>query len=150
MSDNSFKSKRILKNTAFLYIRMLFLLFVTLYTSRVLLDKLGFEDFGIFNLVGGLASMFVFFSSSLVNATQRFLNIELSKGDIDKANVILNQHLILYVVIGESITKIQTELRELNQNYVYLKEGLEDYEVSLIPFVEKKRPYAKKPKSEDK
>lgn len=100
MSDNSFKSKRILKNTAFLYIRMLFLLFVTLYTSRVLLDKLGFEDFGIFNLVGGLASMFVFFSSSLVNATQRFLNIELSKGDIDKANVILNQHLILYVVIA--------------------------------------------------
>lgn len=59
-------------------------------------------------------------------------------------------NLILYVVIGESITKIQTELRELNQNYVYLKEGLEDYEVSLIPFVEKKRPYTKKPKSEDK
>lgn len=59
-------------------------------------------------------------------------------------------NLILYVVIGESITKIQTELRELNQNYVYLKEGLEDYEVSLIPFVEKKRPYAKRPKSEDK
>ena len=79
---------------------MLFLLFVTLYTSRVLLDKLGFEDFGIFNLVGGLASMFVFFSSSLVNATQRFLNVELSKGNIDKANVILNQHLILYAVIA--------------------------------------------------
>lgn len=100
MSDNSLKSKRILKNTAFLYIRMLFLLFVTLYTSRVLLDKLGFEDFGIFNLVGGLASMFVFFSSSLVNATQRFLNVELSKGDINKANVILSQHFILYAVIA--------------------------------------------------
>lgn len=100
MSDNSFKSKRILKNTAFLYIRMLFLLFVTLYTSRVLLDKLGFEDFGIFNLVGGLATMFVFFSSSLVNATQRFLNVELSKGNIERANVILNQHLILYAVIA--------------------------------------------------
>ena len=91
MSDTSIKSKRILKNTAFLYIRMLFLLFVTLYTSRVLLDKLGFEDFGIFNLVGGLATMFVFFSSSLVNATQRFLNVELSKGDMHKANVVLNQ-----------------------------------------------------------
>lgn len=100
MSDTSFKSKRILKNTAFLYIRMLFLLFVTLYTSRVLLDELGFEDFGIFNLVAGIASMFVFFSSSLVNATQRFLNVELSKGDVLKANVILNQHLILYTAIA--------------------------------------------------
>lgn len=100
MSDTSFKSKRILRNTAFLYIRMLFLLFVTLYTSRVLLDKLGFEDYGIFNLVGGLAAMFVFFSSSLVNATQRFLNVELSKGDIKKANTILNQHLILYAGIA--------------------------------------------------
>ena len=97
MSETALKSKRILKNTAFLYIRMFFLLFVTLYTSRVLLDKLGFEDFGIFNLVGGLASMFVFFSSSLVNATQRFLNVELAKGDLNKANAILNQHLICMV-----------------------------------------------------
>ena len=103
MSDTSYKSKRVLKNTAFLYIRMLFILFVTLYTSRVLLDELGFTDFGIFNLVGGIASMFVFFSSSLVNATQRFLNVELSKGDVLKANVILNQHLILYAVIAVAV-----------------------------------------------
>lgn len=106
MSETALKSKRILKNTAFLYIRMFFLLFVTLYTSRVLLDKLGFEDFGIFNLVGGLASMFVFFSSSLVNATQRFLNVELAKGDFNKANAILNQHLILYGVIALIIVVI--------------------------------------------
>ena len=85
---------------------MFFLLFVTLYTSRVLLDKLGFEDFGIFNLVGGLASMFVFFSSSLVNATQRFLNVELAKGELNKANAILNQHLILYGVIALVIVVI--------------------------------------------
>ena len=110
MSDTTSKSKRILKNTAFLYIRMFFLLFVTLYTSRVLLDKLGFEDFGIFNLVGGLASMFVFFSSSLVNATQRFLNVELAKGDLNKANAILNQHLILYGAIALDILAISEML----------------------------------------
>ena len=49
------KSKRIAKNTLFLYMRMLFLMVVTLFTSRVLLDKLGIEDFGIYNVVGGLA-----------------------------------------------------------------------------------------------
>ncbi len=100
MSENQLKSKRILKNTLFLYIRMIFLLFVTLFTSRVLLDKLGFVDYGIYNLVGGVAAMFVFFSSSLVNATQRFLNVELGKNDLNKANVIFNQHLLLYIIIA--------------------------------------------------
>lgn len=52
---------------------------ITLFTSRVVLDKLGIEDYGIYNVVGGLASMFIFFQSSLANATQRFLNVELGK-----------------------------------------------------------------------
>lgn len=100
MSSNQLKSKRIFKNTIFLYIRMLFLLFVTVFTSRVLLDKLGFVDYGIYNLVGGVAAMFVFFSSSLVNATQRFLNVELGKNNLKKANMVFNQHLFLYVIIA--------------------------------------------------
>ena len=66
MSNLSSNNKRIAKNTLFLYVRMLFLMFISLYTSRVVLDKLGVEDFGIFNVVGGLAAMFTFFSSSLL------------------------------------------------------------------------------------
>ena len=82
-----------------MYIRMGMLMLITLYTSRVLLDKLGVQDFGIYNVIGGMAGMFTFFTSSLANATQRFLNIELGKGSIDNAMLIFQQHFTLYLVI---------------------------------------------------
>lgn len=94
------RSKRIVKNTLFLYFRMAFLMLITLYTSRVLLDKLGIEDFGIYNVVGGIAMMFTFFSSSLANVTQRFLNIELGRNNIRGASDIFNQHLFLYISLS--------------------------------------------------
>lgn len=61
MSVTSENNKRIAKNTLFLYVRMLLIMGVTLYTSRVVLHVLGVEDFGIYNVVGGVASSFVFF-----------------------------------------------------------------------------------------
>lgn len=93
------QGKRLIKNTLFLYARMLFVMFVAFFTSRVVLDKLGVEDFGINNVVGGLAVMFVFFSSSMSNATQRFLNFELGKNDVDGAKKVFNQHLFIYGLI---------------------------------------------------
>lgn len=96
-------SKRIVKNTIFLYFRMLFIMIITLYTSRVILNKLGIVDFGINNVVGGLASMFAFFSSSLANASQRFLNIELGRGNIKGAKNIFNQHLLIYLCFATGI-----------------------------------------------
>ncbi len=100
------KSKRIAKNTVFLYIRMLFLMAVTLFTSRVVLDKLGIEDYGIYNVVGGLASMFVFFQSSLANATQRFLNVELGKSNLHEANNVFCQHLVLYAIMAATVIAV--------------------------------------------
>ena len=82
MSQNS----QIAKNTLFLYIRMVLIMGVSLYTSRVILAALGESDFGIYSVVGGLALMFAFFSSSLSNATQRFLNIAQGKNDREEAN----------------------------------------------------------------
>lgn len=93
-------NKRIAKNTMFLYVRMLLIMGVTLYTSRVMLQVLGVEDFGIYNVVGGLASSFVFFSSSLSNATQRFLNFELGRGSIINTRNIFNLSLLIYSVIA--------------------------------------------------
>lgn len=90
-------NQRIAKNTLFLYFRMMFIMLITLYTSRVVLDKLGIVDYGINNVVGGLAGMFTFFSSSLANASQRFLNIELGKNDIIGAKRVFNQHLVIYL-----------------------------------------------------
>lgn len=92
-------NRRIAKNTLFLYIRMLLVMAVTLYTSRVILTALGVEDFGIYNVVGGLSSSFVFFSSSLSNATQRFLNFALGQKDIGQSTRIFNLSLLVYAII---------------------------------------------------
>ena len=80
MSTTSENNKRIAKNTALLYIRMIFLMAVTLYTSRVILQMLGVTDFGIYSVVGGVVSMLGFMSGSLSGATSRFITFELGRG----------------------------------------------------------------------
>ena len=79
---------------------MLFLMVVTFFTSRIILQNLGVDDFGIYNVVGGLSSLFVFFRSSLANVTQRYLNIELSKKDELGANSVFCLHLTIYIAIA--------------------------------------------------
>lgn len=73
---------------------------VTFFTSRVILDKLGVVDFGIQNVVGGVATLFVFFRSSLSNATQRYLSVALGKKDLEYAQQIVQQHHTIYMLIG--------------------------------------------------
>lgn len=79
MSDNSVKNKRIAKNTVFLYLRMLLVLIVQLYTSRVILNTLGIQNFGIYNVVAGFVTMFGFLNSTLSSSMQRFYNYEGSR-----------------------------------------------------------------------
>lgn len=111
MPDNSsINNKRIAKNTLFLYFRMLFLMLVTLYTSRVILDALGVEDYGIYNVVGGFVSMFSLISAALTSACSRFLNFELGKGDSERQNVVFSTAVtiqwglaILVAILSEAI-----------------------------------------------
>lgn len=79
MSHTSDNNKRIAKNTLLLYFRMLFMMVIGLYTSRVILDKLGEVDFGIYNVVGGFVTMFSIISGAMTTATQRFLSFEIGK-----------------------------------------------------------------------
>ena len=74
-------TRRIAKNTVMLYIRMLLIMAVTLYTSRVVLNVLGVEDFGIYNVVGGIVVMFSFLNGAMATSTQRFLSFSLGKND---------------------------------------------------------------------
>ena len=67
-------NKNIAKNTLFLYFRMLLIMLVSLYTSRVILKTLGVEDFGLYNIIGGIIILFSFFKSAVTSATQRFLS----------------------------------------------------------------------------
>lgn len=79
--DSSADNRRIAKNTLLLYFRMLLLMLISLYTSRVILNALGVEDYGIYNVVGGVVTMFSVLSGSLSAAISRFITFELGKGD---------------------------------------------------------------------
>lgn len=83
MSDQSTNNKRIAKNTVYLYVRMLFNLFVSLYTTRAILSALGVVDFGIYNVVAGFVGMFAFLNTSMTNGIQRFYNYSYGKDGVD-------------------------------------------------------------------
>lgn len=99
----SSNKKRLASNSFFLTVRMMLLMFISFFTSRIVLDKLGFVDYGVYSVVGGLTSMFTFFRSSLSNVTQRYLNVELAKGNIDSARRIFCQHQTLYIIISVGV-----------------------------------------------
>lgn len=75
-------SSRIAKNTLFLYLRSIVILFISLYTSRIILQALGVEDYGIYNVVGGVISMIGFLNASLTNTYQRYYNYEMGRKNI--------------------------------------------------------------------
>ena len=99
MSNN----KRIAKNTIFLYIRMLVLMVVSLYTSRVVLAALGVEDYGIYNVVGGIVVLFTFINNAMITSTQRYLNYELGRNDLLQAkkvfSISLNIHILISLIV---------------------------------------------------
>lgn len=103
MNTNTENSKRIAKNTLLLYARMLILLIISLYTSRVILNSLGIEDYGIYNVVGGVVSMFSILSGSLSASISRYITYALGKGNIKELNKIfctaINIQLILILAI---------------------------------------------------
>ncbi len=102
MSDTSANNKRIAKNTLFMYIRMFITMVVGLYTSRIVLQTLGVEDFGIYNIVGGVVVLFTFINSAMASGTQRHISYELGKRDPDVSkiySVCLNIHIWISVVI---------------------------------------------------
>lgn len=108
--SSSTNNKRVAKNTLFLYFRMILIMLVSLYTSRVILATLGIRDYGIYNVVAGVVTMFSFLNNSMSTATQRFLTFELGKGDTNGLKkvfaVALNIHIciaLLVIVLAETV-----------------------------------------------
>jgi len=93
-------NKRIVKNTLFLYFRMILILAVSLYTVRVILETLGVVDYGIFNVVGGIVTMFAFLSGTMASASQRFFAFELGRKDNDRLKKIFSITIVIYLVLG--------------------------------------------------
>lgn len=101
MENNiSSANKRIAKNTLFLYGRMLFVLFVSVYTTRVVLNALGVEDYGVYNVVCGFVAMFGFLNTSLSNGIQRFYNYEYGKGGSTNVTRVFQTAILIQVVLA--------------------------------------------------
>ena len=100
MPDIAANNKRIAKNTLMLYIRMMLTMAVSLYTSRVVLNTLGEVDYGIYNVVGGVVSMFSVISGSLSAAITRFITFELGTGNNDNLNKIFCTSVTIQIIIA--------------------------------------------------
>lgn len=103
-------SKRIAKNTLLLYIRTFMIMAITLYTSRVVLNVLGVENYGIYNVVGGVVAMFSVISGSLSSAISRFITFELGCGNIERLKSVFSTSIniqiaisLIVFIVGESV-----------------------------------------------
>ena len=110
MQDVSSNNKRIAKNTLLLYVRMLFTMSISLYTSRVVLNTLGVTDYGIYNVVGGVIALLGFLTNSMGAASSRYITYDLGKGNMEMMKRtfgnILSIHFILagiILLVGETI-----------------------------------------------
>lgn len=100
MTTQQENTKRIAKNTLMLYGRMLFSMLVSLYTSRVVLQALGVEDYGIYNVVGGVVAMFSLLSGSLSAAVSRFLTFELGRKDVERLKRVFSSALYVHALLA--------------------------------------------------
>lgn len=91
--------KRIAKNTLMLYIRMIFVMFTALFTMRVILAALGQQDYGLYNVIGGIIVMFSFLTHTLSSASQRFYSYNIGKNDNDSLCQIYSNTIILYAIV---------------------------------------------------
>ena len=96
VSNNS----RIARNTLMLYFRMFLMMGITFYTSRVVLQQLGVEDFGIYNVVGGVVAMFAFLNSAMTVSTQRYLTFELGTGNAEKLKLVFMTSIYCHALIS--------------------------------------------------
>lgn len=100
MSDTSANNKRIAKNTLLLYVRMLLLILVQLYTVPIILKTLGIEDYGIYNVVGGIVTMFSFIGGSLASGSQRFFAFEIGRKDQSRLKNIFDTTVSIYIILA--------------------------------------------------
>lgn len=110
MSNNSANNKRIAKNTVYLYLRQILVMVVSLYTSRVVLATLGEVDYGIYNVVGGVVTLFTFLNFAMGCATSRFITFELGRKDYERLNIVFSYSVIIHIgiallilVLGETV-----------------------------------------------
>ena len=141
MTENhNLDNKRIAKNTIYLYLRLLVSMLIGLYTSRAILDALGVEDYGVYNVVGGFVSMLSVFTASITSAAQRFITYAIGKNDEDNLRKTFSTFATLYILValfifllGESLCGVVMEhLIKIPEGR--LQAGYWVYHFSLLAF----------------
>lgn len=140
MSDQSSNNKRIAKNTILLYFRMIFIMAVNLYTSRVVLQVLGAEDYGTYNVVGGVVTMLSFITASMSAATSRFITFELGKEGGNAERMFRCATTIFYIFAIVGFILAETVGLWFVQTQLNIPEGRETaafwvYQFSIVSFV---------------
>ena len=99
-SQTSENNKRIAKNTLLLYFRMLVTMGVSLYTSRIVLNTLGVDDYGLYNVVGGIIVILGFLNNAMAGATQRFLNVELGRNNVQRLRKVFCSSMVIHFLVA--------------------------------------------------
>lgn len=134
-------NKRIAKNTMVLYIRMILVMCVTLYTSRIVLNALGIDNFGIYNVVGGVVVLFSFLKGSITTAIQRYLNYALGRNELEyEQKVFSTSCYILFALSLILILVLETVgLWFINTQLTLPADSLRDanivYQLSILTFI---------------
>lgn len=102
-SESQLDNRRIMKNSMMLYLRTLLTMAIGLYNSRVVLQVLGFDDFGIYSVVGSVVVMFGFFTSSISSSISRFISFELAGGDRDRLKATFNAGMVIVLCLAAII-----------------------------------------------
>ena len=106
MNETAHRTRRIARNTLMLYIRMLFMMFMGLYTSRIVLQALGESDYGVYNVIGGVVAMFSIISGSLNSAVSRFITFEMGKGEGARLNAVYSTAVTIQMILAAVVVLV--------------------------------------------
>ena len=137
-------TKRIAKNTLVLYVRMVMVLLITLYTSRILLKALGVDDYGLYSVVGGVVGLLSFFNGTMSKATQRFINVSMVKGDYCLHTIFSNSvtiHILIaiaFLILGETLglwylnTRVEIPLERMFAANIVYQASVVSFAISIV------------------
>lgn len=140
-SNQSSNNKRILKNSLFLYVRMIVIMCVNLYVVRLILDLLGVEDYGINNVIYGLVAMFSFLNGTLATSSQRYFSVALAEGSQDKLKKVFSLNVTVFLIFAAIVVVLSETigLWYVNNKMTMPTERLGAanyiYQLSIIAFV---------------
>lgn len=134
-------AKRLAKNTLFMYVRMILIMVVSIYTSRVVLDKLGVDDYGLYNAVASIVAMVAFLNVTLSTSTSRYLTYDLGQGDFEKLRNTFSTSFYSHLILAGIVILIMETVGLWYMNYKFVvPEGREFatqivYQISIITTV---------------